>query len=145
MMICLVINCESTFEIWNTWKTTDEGTSQVKRAKIDLLTSQYKNFKMHNNEAIDDMLTCFSEITNGLISLGEPIFNDNKVRKIIRSLPKSCEVIATSLKELNDSKEMNFMAFIGNLKTHQKEFKVREQLKPQKKKSVAFKVSPANS
>jgi len=38
-----------------------------------LLTSQYKNFKMHDNEAIDDMLTRFSKITNGLIFLDEPM------------------------------------------------------------------------
>jgi len=49
-------------------------------AKIDLLSSQYENFKMHANKAIDDMLTRF---THDLISLGEPISNNNKVRKII--------------------------------------------------------------
>ena len=111
-----VINCEPTFEIWNTLITTYEETSQVKRAKIDFLTSQYENFKMHDNEAIDDMLTCFSKITNGLISLGESIFNDDK---IIQSLFKPWEVKVTTLKELNDSKKIDFTAFRGNLKTHE--------------------------
>ena len=78
-----VINCESVFEIWNTLITTHKGTPHVKRAKIDLLTSQSENFKMHDNETINDMLTCFSKITNGLISLSESISNDNKVSKII--------------------------------------------------------------
>jgi len=53
-----VINCESTFEIWNILITTHEGTPHVKRAKIDLLTSQYKNFKMLENKFFDEMLTC---------------------------------------------------------------------------------------
>ena len=43
----------------------------MKRAKINLLTSQYENFKLYENEAIDDMLTRLSKITNGLISLVE--------------------------------------------------------------------------
>ena len=55
---------------------THEETSQVKRAKIDLLCSQYENFKMHENESIDDMIMKFTKITNGHASLGDEINND---------------------------------------------------------------------
>ena len=55
------------------------------------------------------------------------------------------EVKATTLKELNDSKKMDFTAFMSNLKTHEMEIKAREEQKPQKKKSVAFKISPGSS
>ena len=34
-----VINCKSAFEVWNYLIITYEGTSQVKRSKIDLLCS----------------------------------------------------------------------------------------------------------
>ena len=40
---------------------THEGTSQVKRAKIDLLRSQYENFAMNENESIDDMIKKFTK------------------------------------------------------------------------------------
>ena len=39
-----VINCKSTYKAWNDLINTQEGTSQVKRFKIDLLRSQYENF-----------------------------------------------------------------------------------------------------
>jgi len=39
-----VINCKSTYEVWNDLIITHEGTFQVKRSKIDLLRSQYENF-----------------------------------------------------------------------------------------------------
>ena len=48
-----VINCKSAFEVWNDLIITHEGTSQVKRSKIDLLRSQYENFYMLENESID--------------------------------------------------------------------------------------------
>ena len=73
------------------------------------------------------MLTHFSKITNDLISQCKPIFNGNKVRKIIRSLLKSLDVKATSLKELNVSKEMDFMVFMGNIKTNEMEFMTRKE------------------
>jgi len=39
-----VIHCKSAFEIWSHLVVTHEGTSPVKRAKIDLLRSQFENF-----------------------------------------------------------------------------------------------------
>jgi len=35
---------------------------------------------MHENNSIDDMVTRFTKITNGLTSLGDAIDNDQKVR-----------------------------------------------------------------
>ena len=49
-----VIYCKSSYEIWQHLLVTHEGTSQVKRAKIDLLRSQYESFKMQENESIDE-------------------------------------------------------------------------------------------
>ena len=42
--ISRVIYCKSAYKIWTQFLVTHEGTSQVKRAKIDLLRSQYENF-----------------------------------------------------------------------------------------------------
>ena len=55
---------------------THEGTSQVKRSKIDLLCFQYENFYMLESESIDEMLPRFNKINNGLSSLGDTIDNN---------------------------------------------------------------------
>ena len=89
------------------------------------------------------MLTGFTKITNGLSSLGDEIDNNQKVRKVIRALPKDQEVKATTLKKLNDHKEIDFYGFIENLKTHEMELKVREGREPPKKISIAFKANPS--
>ena len=104
-----VIHCKSAYEIWQHLLVAHEGTSQVKRAKIDLLHSQYECFKMQENESIDDMITKFTKITNALASLGDKINNDQKVRKVFRALPSSWEIKATTLKELNDKDEMELI------------------------------------
>jgi len=94
---------------------------------------------MHENESIDDMITKFTKIINGLYFLGDAIDNDQKVWKVIRVLPPSWEVKATTLKELNDKEEMELIGLIDNLKTHEMERKAREETPPQKKKTIAFK------
>ena len=55
---------------------THEGTSQVKKSKINFLHSQYENFYMLDNESIDEMLNRFTKITSGLSSLIDSIDND---------------------------------------------------------------------
>jgi len=47
---------------------------------------------MHENDSIDDMVTRFTKITNGVSSLGDAINNDQKVRKVIRALSPPWEV-----------------------------------------------------
>ena len=74
--ISIVINYKSAHENCSNLIVTHEGTSQVKRAKIDLIHFQYENFSMNDNETIDDMITRFTKITNELSSLGGPIDND---------------------------------------------------------------------
>ena len=91
--------------------------------------------------ANNNMVTKFTKITNGLSSLGDGIDNDQKVRKIIRALPPSWEVKATTLKELNDKEEMEHIGLIGNLKTHEMERKARKEVATPKKKAIAFKSS----
>jgi len=64
---------------------------------------------MNENEYIDDMVTKFTKIINGLTSLGDEIDNDQMVRKVIQTLSPSWEVKVTALKELNDKEEMKLM------------------------------------
>ena len=49
--------CELEKEIWDCLEIAHEGTEQVKESKIDMLTSQYENFKMREGETIHEMFT----------------------------------------------------------------------------------------
>ena len=76
-----VINCTCAYDIWQVLITIYEGTLQIRKGKTDLINSQYDSSYMFVDESIDDILTCLTTITNGLISLGKPIDNDQKVQK----------------------------------------------------------------
>ena len=49
------------------------------------------------------------------------------------------------MKELNEKDEMDLIGLIDNLKTHKMERKAKEEMTPQKKKTIAFKSTPAIS
>ena len=136
-----VINFTSAFDTWQNLITINEGITQVKKAKIDLLNSQYDSSHMLDCEPIDDMIIWFITITNGLVSIGKPISNDQKVWDIIRAVPESWEVKTITLKELNEKKEMDFIWFMGNLKIQERELKAREEHELPKNTNVSFKAS----
>ena len=47
--------CESAKEIWDCLTISHKGIEQVKESKVDILTSQYENFRMKEGETIHDM------------------------------------------------------------------------------------------
>ena len=77
---------KSTKEIWRLLEITHEGTNQVKESKINVLVS-YELFFMKVNETIVEMITRFTDIVNGLETLGKTYKESKKVMKILRSLP----------------------------------------------------------
>jgi len=68
---------------------------------------------MNEYESIDDIMTKFIKITNGLASLGDEIDNDKKVRKVIHTLSLSWKVKSTTLKELNDKEKLSSLVSLG--------------------------------
>ena len=80
------MQCKSTKEIWRLLEITHEGTNQVKESKINVLVS-YELFFMKVNETIVEMITRFTDIVNGLETLGKTYKESKKVMKILRSLP----------------------------------------------------------
>lgn len=64
-------NCEIAKEVSDTLAVTHEGTNQVKELKISILTHHYELLTMKCDECIKDMYTRFSNIINGVTSLGK--------------------------------------------------------------------------
>lgn len=54
--ICM---CNTAYEIWRTLKVAHEGTNKVKLSKISMLKNQFQNFKMNENQSINDMYSRF--------------------------------------------------------------------------------------
>ncbi|XP_038989467.1 uncharacterized protein LOC120113034, partial [Phoenix dactylifera] len=90
-----VSTCSSAKKIWDRLEVTHEGTNQVKESKVNILVHKYELFKMKPNETITCMFTRFTDIINGLKSLGKSYTNPELVSKILRSLPKAWEAKVT--------------------------------------------------
>ena len=59
-----VSNCKSAKDMWDTLQVTHEGTTEVKRSRINTLTHEYELFRMNPNESIQDMQKRFIHTHN---------------------------------------------------------------------------------
>ncbi|XP_027773725.1 uncharacterized protein LOC114077619 [Solanum pennellii] len=104
-----ISSCQDEKAIWETLQTAHEGTTQVKKSKIDNLNRQYELFRMTEGETIQEMHTRFTAIINEIYSLGEIIPNGKAVRKLLSVLPESweskVEAITEAQKKRNSSEK----------------------------------------
>ena len=78
---------KTTKKVWRILEITHEGTNQVKDSKVKILENDYEMFKMKPNKSIVEMFTRFTNVVNGLESLGKWVSEEDKVSKILRCLP----------------------------------------------------------
>ena len=94
-----VSNCKSAKDIWDTLQVTHEGTTDVKRSRINTLTHEYELFRMNPNESIQDIQKKFTHIVNHLASLGKIFPNEDLVNKVLRCLSREWQPKVTTIIE----------------------------------------------
>ena len=114
-----ISSCQDAKAIWETLQTAPEGTTQVKKSKIDNLNRQYELFRMTEGETIQEMHTRFTAIINEIYSLGEIIPNGKAVRKLLSVLPESWESKVEAITEACDLDMLAMDELIGNLMTYE--------------------------
>ena len=137
--------CKTAKEIWDMLKVTHERTSQVKESKIALLSNQYEMFKMQANESITSWFDRYTTIVNQLNQLGRVIPEDEMVKRLLRSLPKSWRSTVVAIREAKDLNKISLDEIYGSLLTYKQEVNQidKEEKKElvEKKKGIALKTS----
>ncbi|KAK2397624.1 gag-protease polyprotein [Trifolium repens] len=122
-------------EMWETLKTHHEGTNHVKETRIDIGVRKFELFEMKEDETVDQMYGRFTVIINELISLGKTYTAHERVRKILRCLPKTWRHIVTAITESKDLTQLKLEDLIGSLRAHES---ILLEDKPLKKKMTAL-------
>ncbi|KAH9751164.1 hypothetical protein KPL71_014169 [Citrus sinensis] len=139
-----VSSCESANEIWHKFEVVYEGTNQVKESKISKYTRQYELFQMEQNESVYSMYTRFTDIVHTLGAQGKIFSNSEKVKKIIRSLPKEWRSKRTAIEEAKDLNTLPLDDLIDFLISYEEDL-AAEKGHEEKKKSIALKTSKYES
>jgi len=133
--------CKSAKEIWDKLQVAHEGTNEVRETKMNMLLHEYELFKMDPSEDIKEMFTRFTIITNDLALFDKNLGEEERVRKVLRSLPKEWRNIRTTIEEANDLSTMTIETLQGKLLTHEMAMAGYESEKERRKRTMVFKAS----
>lgn len=85
-------------------QTSYEGTSKVKEARLEMLTSHFQNLKMSPNQTITELNSKVMKIENQAHALGEPTSNERLVKKVFHALSQKYSMKKTTIAEIQDPK-----------------------------------------
>ncbi|KAF6145321.1 hypothetical protein GIB67_002345 [Kingdonia uniflora] len=137
-----ISTCTTSKEAWDILVRTYEGDDTVKESKLQMLTSQFENIKMSEDESFSEFYARLSDIVNNNSSLGAGYTDVQIVRKILRSVPKSFRSRCDAIEEAHNLKTIKPDILAEKLRT----FKIEMEMEnPKKNKSVTFKSSSNSS
>ena len=102
-------------EAWEILETTYEGTKKVKDTKLQMLTTQFEELKMSEDESFDSFYGKLNELVIGKFNLGEKTEDLKIMRKILRSLPKRFRAKVIAIEESKDLDDIKVQELIGSL------------------------------
>ncbi|PNX99503.1 gag-protease polyprotein, partial [Trifolium pratense] len=131
----LIKKCVSAKQAWKILENVHEGTSKVKMSKLQILTTQFENLRMKEEETIQEFHMTILDYDNQFDSLGEKIPEEKLVRKMLRSLPKRFDMKVTAMEEAKDISQMQLDDLVGSLQTYESTISERGE---KKNKSIAL-------
>ncbi|GJX36284.1 hypothetical protein Tco_0247841 [Tanacetum coccineum] len=93
-------------EIWQSLLMTNQGNSQNKDNKIDLLVKKYEQFTIFEEESIDSGFAGFNTIITSLKALDECFSSKNYVNKFLRALHPKWRAKVMEIEESKDSSSL---------------------------------------
>ena len=115
-------------------ETTYEGTKKVKDTKLQMLTTQFEELRISEDESFDSFYSKLNEVVIGKFNLGEKTKDSKVVRKIPRSLPESFHAKVMAIEESKDLDDIKVQEPVGLLQTYELSLPTQR-----KRKSLAFK------
>ena len=104
-----------------------------------MLVHNYELFKIELEESITQIFTQFTDIINGLKSLGKCYSNSDLVRKVLRSLPRSWEAKVTAIQEAKNLNVLSLEELLGSLMTYELTMKQHTEEETRRKRTIALK------
>ena len=106
-------------EAWQILETMYKRTKKVKDTKLQILTTQFEELRMSENESFDSFYSKLNEVVIDKFNLGEKTEESKVVQKIIRSLSESFRAKVTAIEEIKDLDEIKVQELIGSLQTYE--------------------------
>ncbi|XP_073064107.1 uncharacterized protein [Primulina eburnea] len=137
-MFSLITNCTSAKKAWDILQCHCEGSENVRRTRLRMLTSKFEMMRMEESESILEYDRRLREIANEAFSAGDSISSERLVSKILRSLPERFNIKICAIDEAKDTSKMSVEDLISSLRTFEMNLDMQRK---DKGKTIALQAS----
>ena len=116
-----VVNCKDAKHIWDKIEIINEGIEEVTENKLEILTSEYEQFKSTSDEGISEIFERYNKLINNINMNGKFYTQKEINRKFLLTLPTHMEHWITTIRESIDMNEVSLERLYGILKTYELE------------------------
>ncbi|KAL8119782.1 hypothetical protein AgCh_017046 [Apium graveolens] len=116
-----VMNYKNSKHMWETIEVINEGTEEVRKNKLEILTSEYEHFKSNPGEGITEVFERYNALINNL-NINDKYYSIREVnKKFLLTLPTHLEHRIIAIREARDLSEISLDRLYGVLKTYELE------------------------
>ncbi|KAG7559036.1 Integrase catalytic core [Arabidopsis thaliana x Arabidopsis arenosa] len=117
----LIQGCKSAKQAWDTLQKSHEGTSSVKRTRLDHIATQFECLKMSPDETIVKFSSKISVLANEAEVLGKTYKDQKLVKKLLRCLPSKFAAHKAVMRVAGNTDKISFVDLVGILKSEEME------------------------
>ncbi|XP_073019403.1 uncharacterized protein [Primulina eburnea] len=129
-MFAKIKTCTTAKEIWEKLTQLCEGNDQTKENKLTVAIQKFDNAKMKPGETLAEFDERFSSIIIELTSLGKE-YSDREISlKVMRALPRECDVKTIAMRESKDLNKLELHDLFADLKAYEFELGIRTEEEP---------------
>ena len=103
-----------------------EGTSNVKRTRIDMLVSEYERVTMGNEKSVEEFSNKLSSISQEAVVLGKTYKDKKLIKKFLRSLPDKFQSHKSAIEVALNSDDLKFDHVVGMMQAYDLRLKKKE-------------------
>src|SRR4051812_39900349 len=116
-------------EMWMRLSKVNDGVSTQRDSRIDTLCSLFNRFKRLDNEHVQQTFDRLTNISNELQALGATDITDHEVvKKLLRSLDDSFEILSMMIQERPDFKTLDVADILERLNAHELKLSEKREL-----------------
>src|SRR4051812_15684083 len=106
--------------MWMRLSKVNEGVSTQRDSRVDSVRSLFNRFKRLDNEHVQQIFDRLTNISNELQALGATDITDHEVvKKLLRSLDDSFEILSLMIQERPDFKTLDPADILEQLNAHE--------------------------
>ncbi|XP_042451831.1 uncharacterized protein LOC122036548 [Zingiber officinale] len=106
-------------EVWDSLKTRYLGSDRVKKARVQMLKSEFDALRMKETDTIDEFAGKLSAMSSKFSALGATLEYSSLLKKLLDSIPDKLFPIVVGIEQFHDLETIQFEETIGRLKAYE--------------------------